>query len=281
MVSTHRLGVAIKKAREAAGLTQDALSDKAGLAYSTLAKIEQGAIKTPSVFTVYSIASAIGISIEELLRGPVKTKPASNHRSPIKFVYCDVNGVMVRFYHHAFVSLAEETGVPFDKVETTFWHYNEPVNRGEMKIAEFNRAMGRHLGVKTIDWERHYMGSVQPIKEMWDCLAKVKKHYKIGLLTNTMPGFLEIMFKKALLPKLKFDAIIDSSAVNAVKPEEKIYRAAEKAAGASGSSIFFIDDSRANLTAAEKLGWRVFWFDDYIPSESIARIEGTLLNVKK
>lgn len=276
MVSSHRLGVAIKKARQSAGLTQDALSDKAGLAYSTLAKIEQGAIKTPSVFTVYAIAAAIGTSVEQLLKGPVKDKPSGDRRQSVKFVYCDVNGVMVRFYHHAFVSLAEETGASFDKVETTFWHYNEPVNRGEMSIAQFNKAMGKHLGVPTIDWQRHYMGSIQPIKEMQDMLIKLKKHYKIGLLTNTMPGFLDIMFKKNLLPKLKYDAIIDSSVARSVKPEEKIYRAAEKAAGVGGSSIFFIDDSRANLTAAERLGWRVFWFDDYIPAESIARIEQTL-----
>jgi HAD superfamily hydrolase (TIGR01509 family) len=276
MVSTHQLGKAIKHARVKAGLTQDELSDRARLAYSTLAKIEQGAIKTPSVFTVYALSRALGVPMDELLGGKVHV-PANRPKSqPVKFVFCDVNGVMVRFYHHAFVSLSEECGTPMEKVETTFWHYNEPVNRGEISIADFNKAMARHLGVKKVDWRRHYMGSIQPIKEMEACLRAIHKKYKIGLLTNTMPGFLDEMFKKKLLPKLGYDAVIDSSVAGAVKPEDMIYQRAEKAAHASGSEIFFIDDSRANLTAANRFGWRVFWFDDYDPAESIRRIKESL-----
>lgn len=277
MHNPKNLGNAIKQARLRAGLTQDELSDRAHLAYSTLAKIEQGAIKTPSVFTVYALCRALGVRVDELLSGRLKTTPKRPKGKPVKFVYCDVNGVMVRFYHHAFVSLSEETGAPLDKVETTFWHYNEPVNRGEISIADFNKAMARHLGVKRVDWRRHYMGSIQPIKEVEDCLRALHKRYKIGLLTNTMPGFLDEMFKKGQLPKLKYDAIIDSSVVNTVKPEDTIYQAAEAAAHASGSEVFFIDDSRANLTAANRFGWRVFWFDDYSPAESIRRIEESLL----
>lgn len=276
MDSKHQLGLAIRGAREKAGLTQDELSDRAGLAYSTLAKIEQGAIKTPSVFTVYAIAQAVGVSVERLLSGPVWPAKRPSSAAEIKFVYCDVNGVMVRFYHHAFVSLSEETGVPFDKVETTFWHYNDTVNRGEISVADFDKAMARHLGVKKIDWQRHYMGAIQPVKEMQDYLRELKKRYKIGLLTNTMPGFLDLMFKRGLLPKLSFDAIVDSSVVGSVKPEDQIYRAAESAAEVSSGSIFLIDDSRANLTAAQKLGWRVFWFDDYDPAESVRRISQAL-----
>jgi HAD superfamily hydrolase (TIGR01509 family) len=276
MDTRRGLGLSIRWAREKAGLTQDELSDRAGLAYSTLAKIEQGAIKTPSVFTVFAIAQTVGVSVEKLLAGPEKPSVRARQGKAIKFIYCDVNGVMVRFYHHAFVSLAEETGAPFDKVETTFWHYNDIVNRGEISVKEFDKAMARHLGVKRVDWQRHYMGAIQPVEEMQAYLKELKKRYKIGLLSNTMPGFLDIMFKKKLLPKLDFDAIVDSSVVGAVKPEEKIYEAAEVAAGVTDGNIFLIDDSRANLTAAEKLGWHVFWFDDYDPAESIARIGQSL-----
>ncbi|HEX9679749.1 MAG TPA: helix-turn-helix transcriptional regulator, partial [Candidatus Saccharimonadales bacterium] len=62
-----QLGLAIKSAREAAKLTQDDLSDRAGLAYSTLAKIEQGAIKNPSFSTILALSRALNLSIEQLL----------------------------------------------------------------------------------------------------------------------------------------------------------------------------------------------------------------------
>ncbi|HEX9679514.1 MAG TPA: HAD family hydrolase, partial [Candidatus Saccharimonadales bacterium] len=194
----------------------------------------------------------------------------------VKFIYCDVNGVMVRFYHHAFVSLSEETGVPLDKVESTFWHYNDACNRGEITLEGFNKSMAHHLGVKRVDWRRHYMGSVQPIKETHEFLARAETKYKIGLLTNIMPGFLAEMFGLGVLPQLNFSAIVDSTKVGAVKPEDKIYLKAEAMAGCKGQEIFFIDDSRANLTEAERFNWRVFWFDDFDPAESVRRIEQTL-----
>ena len=40
------LGHRLQQARQAAGLTQQALCQKAGLSYSTLTKIERGAIKS-------------------------------------------------------------------------------------------------------------------------------------------------------------------------------------------------------------------------------------------
>ena len=256
-------------------MTQDGLSDKAGLAYSTLAKIEQGAIKNPSFDTVYSIIRALDISLEQLLGGS-SLDEAKTGKSAIKIVFCDVNGVMVRFYHHAFVSLADETGCQLDKVESTFWHYNEPVNRGEMTLVEFNRAMASHLGVKSVDWRTHYMKAVEPIKEMQELLKELSASYKIGLLTNIMPKFLDEMFISGALARLDYACIVDSSVVGSVKPEEKIYREAEKQSGHKGQEIFFIDDSRSNLTAAEKFGWRVFWFDDYNVGESIEQIRRAL-----
>lgn len=271
-MEADRLGQAIKQAREKSGLTQDGLSDKAGLAYSTLAKIEQGAIKNPSFDTVYSIIRALDISLEQLLGSSDGSIQTAEGKSAVKIILCDVNGVMVRFYHHAFVSLADETGCQLDKVESTFWHYNEPVNRGEMSLAEFNKAMASHLGVKSLDWRTHYMKAIEPIKEMQELLKELSGSYKIGLLTNIMPKFLDEMFVSGALARLDYACIVDSSVVGAVKPEEKIYKEAEKQAGFKGQEIFFIDDSRSNLTAAEKFGWRVFWFDDYNLDESIEQI---------
>jgi transcriptional regulator with XRE-family HTH domain len=50
--SEKALGKRLQEARQKAGLTQQQMCHKAGLSYSTLAKIERGAIKAPSIFTV-------------------------------------------------------------------------------------------------------------------------------------------------------------------------------------------------------------------------------------
>ena len=58
----------IKKARAKLGLTQDDLAKKADIKYTTLTKVESGAVNKPSVQTMAKIAKALGVSIEELLK---------------------------------------------------------------------------------------------------------------------------------------------------------------------------------------------------------------------
>lgn len=285
MVSSSQLGQIIKQARKEAGITQDELSDRAGLAYSTLAKIEQGAIKAPSFFTVYALSEALGLEIGELL-GSDKLKKSNEHTgadsdsgNKIKFVYSDMNGVLVRFYHHAFATISQETGCSLGLVESTIWHYNDAANNGDMTLAEFNKAVAKHLGVGSVDWEAHYMAAVKPIPEIQRCLEDIQSKVGVGLLTNAMPGFVKELHKRKMLPNLKFDVVIDSSVDGLIKPSPAIYELAEKRAGFSGGEILFIDDSRANLIAAEKFGWRVMWFDDYDPNISVNRLREVVDNI--
>ncbi len=58
----------IKKVRTKQGLTQDDLSKKADIKYSTLTKIEGGVVTKPSVQTIQKIAKALDVTIEELLK---------------------------------------------------------------------------------------------------------------------------------------------------------------------------------------------------------------------
>jgi HAD superfamily hydrolase (TIGR01509 family) len=272
------LGKAIADLRRAKGMTQDELSTKAGISYSTLAKLERNAISAPSVFTMADIARVLEVSIDEIINPNKLDAHEDNIEKEIQFVYCDVNGVLVRFFHKAFGKIASETGISVDRIETAFWHYNEAINRGNMTISEFNKAMEVRLGLEpeTIDWESYYMNSVEPIKSMHECLRDISKTTKVGLLSDSFPGFLKIMLEKKLLPNISYSAIVESAAVHAKKPDQKIYEIAEEMAKTPGSNIFFIDDSRANLMAAEKRGWRVLWFDDYHPEESVKRVTEAL-----
>ncbi|MCP4164887.1 MAG: HAD-IA family hydrolase [Chloroflexi bacterium] len=269
------LGIAIQERREQCGLTQDELSDRAGLAYSTLAKIERGVVKNPSVFTVSSLAQALGCTVEELL----KTQPVRAPRSSgidDTFLFCDLNGVIVRFFHKAFVQLAHDNHLTVDRVETAFWHYNDAANKGEMNPRDFNAAMSEYLGIPRMDWHSNYLASVEPINEMHECLRSVIKTNRVGILSNIHEGLIGKMLKDGRIPDLDYACIVDSSEVHAIKPEQRMYEIAEQMAGASGEDILFVDDSRANLIAAERLGWRGLWFDDYRPADSVARLKEAL-----
>jgi putative hydrolase of the HAD superfamily len=278
--SEKLLGKAIQEARQKAGLTQQELCQQAGMSYSTLAKIERGAIKTPSVFTVMRIAGILGISMDGLVGATVDTKTSNSHKkkskSGVSFLYLDINGCLVRFFHAAFTKLSFDTGVPSEMIESTFWHYNDAVCRGEMSMDEFNATLATRFGLEKLDWLSYYLEAVEPIIESHDLIRLASKQYRIGLLSNIMPGFIDAMIDAGKLPNIHYDALVDSSVVGTIKPETDIYKIAEGEAGVPANEILFIDDSRTNLMAAERQGWRVMWFDDYRPDQSVIKIKQAL-----
>jgi FMN phosphatase YigB (HAD superfamily)/DNA-binding Xre family transcriptional regulator len=275
--SEQALGQALQDARKKAGFTQQELCQRSGLSYSTLAKIERGAIKAPSIFTIQAIAAALGTDLNGLMGfAPAPMAGKKTSRSGVKFVYFDINGCLVQFFHGAFTKLAQDTSATPDVVETTFWHYNDAVCRGEMTIEEFNSILSKQLKSANIDWKKYYMDAVEPISVMQELVTWAADNYHVGLLSNIMPGFIDTMMENGMLPNIKYSAIIDSSVVGAIKPEITIYEKAMEKAGVEPGEILFVDDSRTNLMAAERMGWRVLWFDDFRPEESARRVRDSL-----
>lgn len=273
------LGKRLQEARQQAGLTQQQLCQKANLSFSTLTKIERGAIKAPSIFTIQAIAGALGTSLDNLVGATSAQTPERQlqiTKSGVRFVYFDVNGCLVHFYHGAFSQLAMDISVPSDVIETAFWHFNDEVCKGAMSLSDFNEQFSQRLGVPTIDWAKYYLDAVQPVQEMQDLLAWASQHYKVGLLTNIMPGFLSAMQDRGILPRLNFDVIVDSSEVGVIKPDLRIYEIAQERAQQAPHEILLIDDSRTNVMAAERLGWHVLWFDYARPTESVANVREAL-----
>lgn len=273
------LAHAIAAARKAAGLTQQQLCNVAGLSYSTLAKIERGAIKSPSVFTVATIAAATATTVEQLTGIAALVAPPKQYRvakNGITTVYFDVNGVLVRFFQRAFTHIAADTGASPDIIEATFWHYNDAICKGQMTVAEFNRVLAERTGASSIDWAAYYMQNIEPITAMHDCLKWAAEHYKVGLMTNSMPQFVQQMIQQNLLPNIAYDFIIDSAEQGCIEPDQQIFTIAQETSGCSPDQLLLIDDSRSNIMAAERLGWHVVWFDDYRPEEGAMRVKDAL-----
>ena len=66
--NSRNVGDKIKAIRKEKGITQDALSKKADIPYTTLTKLESNVITKPSIQTVEKIAKGLGITIDELLK---------------------------------------------------------------------------------------------------------------------------------------------------------------------------------------------------------------------
>ena len=272
------MGRHLQAARQKAGLTQQELCQKADISYSTLAKIERGAIKSPSVFTVQRLTEVLGLSLDGMMGNShgASANQKGQSKTGVKFVYFDINGCLVRFFHRAFTEIAKDTHAPADAIESAFWHYNDAICRGEITLEEFNGLLAEQLGVPSINWQTYYMAAIDPIREMQEVVKWASQHYRVGLLSNIMPGFIDEMTANGLLPALPYDVVIDSSAVGAIKPERQIYEIAQNRANVEPQEILLVDDSRTNLMAAEKMGWHVMWFDDFRPEESAERVKDAL-----
>ena len=141
---------------------------------------------------------------------------------------------------------------------------------------EFNAALAKRLGRKNIVWQDYYLKAVDPIKEMHELVKWAKEHYYVGLVSNIMPGVIHSLLEEGLIPDIDYDAVIDSSEVKAIKPEKKIYEMSKDKSGVESDEILLIDDTRANLMGAERMGWKVLWFDDYRPTDSAERVKQVL-----
>jgi len=73
---------------------------------------------------------------------------------------------------------------------------------------------------------------------------------RTGMLSNSWGGG----YPRELFPDL-FDAVVISAEVGMRKPEPRIFRHATELIGLSPDECIFIDDIRANVTAAEQIGF--------------------------
>jgi transcriptional regulator with XRE-family HTH domain len=72
-------GGALRAAREAAGLTQAQLAERAGLHLSAITRFEQG-WREPSLSTAAALAKALGIKVDDLLKPPGRKAPEKRPR---------------------------------------------------------------------------------------------------------------------------------------------------------------------------------------------------------
>ncbi len=78
----EHVGEAIRYHRGQAGLTQEQLAKKAGIAPTSVVRLESGEIERPRISTLTKLASALVINPKELLRFVTVITPPAAQREP-------------------------------------------------------------------------------------------------------------------------------------------------------------------------------------------------------
>ena len=68
-MTSKDIGTAIKEARLKQGLSQERLARLADCSWGTVRNIERGDTPNPGAFTLDAIAGALGLSLDDLVRG--------------------------------------------------------------------------------------------------------------------------------------------------------------------------------------------------------------------
>ncbi len=89
--------------------------------------------------------------------------------------------------------------------------------------------------------------------ELVDLIKKLKKNYKIGMLSNFSDGLRQIMDNQGTTDL--FDAIVISYEVGYQKPDPKIFDILFDRLGVKSNEVVFIDDSLSSLRETENIGY--------------------------
>lgn len=196
--------------------------------------------------------------------------------SKIKFIYFDIGGVAILDFSktnkwHELASTMGVTESDFDKFHNLFAQFDPSLCIGEKSLADFVKVAKETLKLdipNSYDMLGEFVNRFEKNQSIHTLIDKLSANFRLGLLTNMYPDMLKRIQDKDILPKAKWDVVIDSSIVNMRKPQENIYKLAEERAGVSPENILFVENSISHIEMAKKRGWQTLLYDPSNPQES-------------
>ncbi len=107
--------------------------------------------------------------------------------------------------------------------------------------------------------ETLYVHHVQAFDDVREVLEALRPQVRLGVISNAYPSLSEALDALALSPYL--DAVINSSLVDAWKPDLRIYQIALEQLKVRPEEAIFVDDMEENVAAAEDLGLTALLID--------------------
>ncbi len=191
----------------------------------------------------------------------------------IKFAYFDVGGVVTldTTVSNGWDKMKKDLGVTLEKdaeFEKFFDKAEYEINKG-LGVESLVPIMRKRFGLRFPEGYSllaDFVNRFKQNKSIWPVISEIQRTCRVGLLTNMYPNMLNSL--KSIMPKIKWDIVIDSSIKGLAKPDCRIFKLAEAKAGVKGEEILFIDNSKNQIEAAKKFGWNAFLYDPNNPEKS-------------
>ncbi|QQR38968.1 HAD-IA family hydrolase [Devosia rhizoryzae] len=200
----------------------------------------------------------------------------------MKVVLLDVDGVLVtggdQYGKHLIPDLERDFGIPPRRLKREFFERSWPdiVTGKKPLLPELGRVLGRIA--PTVDPEAllaHWLGYEAHVDEglLSDIAVLRARGTAVYLATNQ-----EHHRARYLLEELGLAGHVDgmfySAALGHRKPDRGFFRAVQRTLPPAGEDIVFVDDSKTNVTAARRFGWRaIHWVEGMTLEEELLRAE--------
>ena len=173
-------------------------------------------------------------------------------------IFFDLGGVVSRFHPQRRLSaLGEACGVSVELVERTLY--------ASGRIAQWDAGHGSATDIhRTLQEELGYTGGITTLKEIW-CrafepdqevldLVDGLRSRRTALLTDNDHLLLDALPDELPQVAARFDDLLFSCRLGAVKPDPTVFVRALDIAGVTPGEAVFIDDKAENVAAARELG---------------------------
>lgn len=182
-----------------------------------------------------------------------------------KAVILDLGNVLLKFDYQIIIdsinNIDPGLGDEFAQRYYNNYHLHEQLEKDEISVEDFTKIILKWLNYKISANEFYHIYSdmFTANKEVIELLPRLKNNYKLFLLSNTnyihqKYGWQQYEFLK------NFDKLLLSQELKARKPEQEIFKKAEKIIGFDPAEIFFIDDVAEYAEAAKLWGWDAVQF---------------------
>jgi len=183
----------------------------------------------------------------------------------IKLIIFDMGGVLIDFDEATYFRILSNIIHKNPKlIEKDLNPFIIKMELGKLNMKDFYRIAlnDLHIKFKELEWNAIYEHVAAPKKDVLRLARKLKKKYKIALLSNVSMSRYNVAARK-LFDKSLFDKRFASCYIGFRKPDRRIYLYVLKQFNLKPEEAVFIDNLQRNVDGANHVGIHSIRFTSY------------------
>lgn len=183
----------------------------------------------------------------------------------IRAIAFDWGGIFTEgtFDSSAVRNLAALTNTTEAEIGRTYFPLMEEFEVGAFDFETFSERFREASGldVDPETFRTTFLGSVRERTAMFAILGSIPEKYTVGMLSNNVPVLCDHVRDDKRMARI--ERFVFSNEIGARKPDTEAFDALTSALGVPPENTSFVDDSQANIEAANELGYDGILLDTF------------------